>query len=50
MKKIGILLVVSLILVIMASLVPARIDYAQGQASAEVGLFSDYEVAPGDRI
>jgi len=49
-KKIGILLVVSLILVIMASLVPARIDYAQGQASAEVGLFSDYEVAPGDRI
>ena len=50
MKKIGILLVVSLILVIMASLVPTRIDYAQGQASAEVGLFSDYEVAPGDRI
>jgi hypothetical protein len=49
-KKNGILLVISLILVIMALLAPTRLVAAQGAGSAEVGFFSDYEVAPGDLV
>jgi hypothetical protein len=49
-KKIGILSVINLILIILATMVPTGLAVAQGQASAEVGLFEDYEVAPGDLI
>jgi cell division septation protein DedD len=49
-KKFFDLLLIGLVLLLVLALAPAMPTLAQGTAPAEVGFFTDYEVAPGDLV